>query len=124
MKKTALITVLVAACSGGSSKLDAPPASPPANLVCLRFTELNKDARCIPEMTDVGERHTHTALVSVKDNTLACTVDVLTVSMVCGLPVVFPHQQPEPQPEAEKPANPPKPAAKSKPQPKTDRPPV
>lgn len=70
------------------------------NYVCERIKLADKSATCTPEYTDAGERHTHSAIVTVGMQTLACAMNDTTLSVVCG-PLVAqqaPAAPPSPSP--------------------------
>jgi hypothetical protein len=101
---TALLVFSAACNAANGSKLDPQPT----NLVCDRVALLNKDAECTPELTDVGELHTHRARVKVtsKEGTSlsACVLNDRTIAMQCDglLPAEKPQAQPQqPAPAAE-----------------------
>lgn len=83
----ALLALALAACNAASA------TTQPGNLVCSRIAIVNPKAACVPELTDVGERHTHTAIVSTDEGKVACALNDATLSLVCDA-LVF---QPKPE---------------------------
>jgi hypothetical protein len=86
--RLALLALALSACVA-SSKADGPMR----NLVCERFAILNPDAKCIPEMSDVGEVHVHTARVTIDKDTMSCGLNAGQLAMVCGPLAVAPQPQ-------------------------------
>lgn len=76
MRFTVLLVLVLSACSGADVQ--------PRNLVCERVRALDAKATCIPELTDVGDLHTHTARVTTGKDTVICGLNVGQLSMVCG----------------------------------------
>lgn len=72
----------------------------PRNLVCERLALENQKAPCVPEMTDAGEHHTHTARITLDGQVIVCALNDGQVSAVCGPMFAAPAQQPaQQQPE-------------------------
>lgn len=92
--RLALLSFL-AACSTASA------TQTPPNLVCARVAIVNPKASCQPELTDVGDRHTHRAIVATGDNKAACALNDSTLALVCDGLVATPKQ---PAPEQKAPA--------------------
>jgi hypothetical protein len=81
MRSFLALALVLSACSGATE--------PPRNLVCERVAAINPKAPCVPEMTDVGGTHTHTARVTLSSPseqpvTLVCALTSGQISMVCG----------------------------------------
>ena len=102
-----LLALLVTACS----ETKTPPAKPapvvaaptPApNIVCQRVKVVNPEAKCHPEYTNVGESHTYSATIEIGKNQFSCTINELSVSLVCGSPVVMVQPPVEPKKDAPK----------------------
>lgn len=93
-------TPLVAATAGSTpapvSLAVAPPA-PPRNLVCEAFKGVNDKAGCVPYFTDSGERHAHTAMVTLGQQQFHCAYNNELLSVTCAEPIVI-RQQPAPPP--------------------------
>jgi hypothetical protein len=94
-----LLCLLASACVSPSTA-----ATPPArNFVCERLAKLNPDAQCSPEYTDVGERHTHSAVVTFQAKApeatqlSSCVINDSQVAMICGPLAVVPQPQQEPK---------------------------
>jgi hypothetical protein len=83
-----LLALVIAA--GCNAQASIPPA--PRNLVCQRVALLSPDATCLPEYTDAGERHTHSAIVTQGTERVSCAINDATLSMVCGPLVAQPKQ--------------------------------
>jgi hypothetical protein len=81
--------------SSQSAPLSVPP--PPRNLVCERLALENSKAPCVPEMSDAGELHTHTARITIDGQVIVCALNSSQVSAVCG-PMFAAVQQAQPQP--------------------------
>lgn len=72
------------------------------NFVCESFAAVNDKAACVPEMTDAGERHTHTARVTLDQQIIRCALNDATASVVCSPLIYFPPPEPETQPSKAK----------------------
>ncbi len=85
MTRTALLALALAACSTSSaSKLDDKPADPPPrNLVCERVAIGNPNAKCDAEVSGGDALNTHRARVTVEKNTVSCSINNQTLSVVC-----------------------------------------
>lgn len=77
------------------------------NLVCERVKVENSKAECIPEFTNVGDQHIHTARVTVDMGpdkgsvTVACALSMSMVSMACGDLVAQPQRPGQPPPQTQ-----------------------
>lgn len=116
--------IFLLACTAQASKLDEkPPAAAPVprNLVCERVAIKTPKTECIPEYTDVGEHHLHTARVAQGEGYVACGLDDVRLSVLCdGLFFVPPQPEAQAEPSAasskpDKAAPPAKAAAKAPP---------
>jgi hypothetical protein len=98
MLRLLALVFLVSACSADAAPpapvADAPkavtvagvalPMAPPRNLVCERLALENSKAPCVPELTDAGELHTHTARITIDGQVIVCALNSSQVSAVCG----------------------------------------
>lgn len=89
-----LIAIAIAACSDSSaSKLDPQP-EPARNLVCERVAIGNPKAACVPEVSGGDAINTHRARVTLEKETVSCSINNQTLSVVCdGLFYVAPKQE-------------------------------
>lgn len=87
------------------AKLPAPTVAPDTgntlclgghcerNFVCERLAEEgNTKARCVPEQSDVGEHHAHSARITIDGQTIICAVNDTALSVVCA-PMFYQPQQ-------------------------------
>jgi hypothetical protein len=88
------IVLLVVSCQPSPPALAAASSPPaPVNFVCSRVKLLDASATCTPEFTDAGDRHTHSAIVTVGKEHHACVLNDTVVGVVCGPLIVQPQQQ-------------------------------
>lgn len=81
----------------------AAPLPPPRNLVCEAFKGVNDKATCVPYLTDAGEAHAHTAMVTLGQTLLHCGYGVGSPGVVCTDAISVRQQPPAPtQPPAKK----------------------
>jgi hypothetical protein len=89
----------------------APQPTQPENLVCRAFHSVNEKATCVPYLTDKGEHHTHSAMVTLGQQQFHCSYSDQLTGVLCADPIVI-RQQPVAQAEDASAAK--QPAAKSK----------
>lgn len=96
--------LFVLACTANASPLDskAEPAKPPRNLVCERVAVKTPKAECVPEYTDAGELHAHTARVTIGESTSVCGINVGQLLVVCDNGLFFVPKEAETPAEAPK----------------------
>jgi hypothetical protein len=107
--RSILALVLFTACSSSDAKpapapapvVVAPPAPPPKNLVCEAFKGVNDKATCVPYLTDAGEAHAHTAMVTLGQTLLHCGYGVGSPGVVCTDAIVIRQTPPAPTAPAE-----------------------
>lgn len=99
MIRVSLIVLALAACQAAQSAPTptAQPAPVPRNFVCERVAIANPQAKCIAELSGVGDLSTHTARVDLGKDTLACAINAQQVGVVCGS--LFVEVRPAPQPQ-------------------------
>jgi hypothetical protein len=83
MRNAQTLVLFFAALLVGCSGADIAPR----NLVCERVAVVTPKAVCVPEMSDAGDTHTHSARVTLEGDkpvTVVCALNAGQISMVCG----------------------------------------
>lgn len=106
--RSILALILIATATAATACSSPSKADPSPNIVCERVALVDKDAKCEPEVTDVGERHMHRARVTQKDVVIVCALADAMLSVECGPMFPSPKREPgQPAPATPQPPSPP-----------------
>ncbi len=83
-----LVSILFLTACNNPSKLD-----PKDNLACKAVHAYDEKADCTPYFTDVGERHTHSAVWVLDKKPIYCVVSDNTVGAICGSIIASSQQE-------------------------------